>query len=633
MRTVRRVAVLGAGTMGSRIAAHFANAGVPSLLLDVVLPNQPDRNAAARKGIENASKAFFTDYTSVLVKPGNYEDDLAEIQRCDWILEAVTEDLAIKRAVLERVAPWRRPGAIVSTNTSGIPLARIAEGFPAEFRGNFLGTHFFNPPRYLHLVEVIPCADTHPEVLGFVSDFCDRHLGKGVVPAKDTPNFVANRIGSFFGATAQKIMLEDDYTLEEVEALTGPLIGLPRSASFRLLDIIGLDVWAAMGRNLYALAPHDLWRDRFLPTPLVEEMIRRGWLGEKTGQGFYRRVGAAKEIQMLDRKTLEYRPVRKVVFPSAQEAQSIEDLPQRLRILVRSADRAGSFLWKLFSELFRYSAERVPEISDRIVEIDRAMRWGYAHSLGPFELWDALGVEETAQRLDSIPPAVQAMLASGAKSFYRPADAEGQPHTEYFDLRTTRYLPREERPGVLALAEIKRARGVVKETPGGALIDLGDGVLCLEFRGGLKASDEGQAELMQAAIQETTSNYAALVITAQGDHFSPSRDVAPGFLSGFPPPKPVVVAPFGNTLGVGSELVQRATCVQAAAELYLEGSSSAEDARRRGLLRPTDFVSMNPERLLADAKALALSLVGDSSQQSGGEKQTKRQKAKVKRQK
>ena len=607
MRTVRRVAVLGAGTMGSRIAAHFANAAVPSLLLDIVVPNQPDRNAAALKGIRNASRAFFTEFTSVLVRPGNFEDDLDQIQHCDWIIEAVTEDLAIKRALLEKVAPWRRPGAIVSTNTSGLPLASIAQGFPQEFRKHFLGAHFFNPPRYLHLVEVIPCADTLPEVLGFVSDFCDRRLGKGVVHAKDTPNFIANRIGSFFGATVQKIMLEDDYAIEEVEALTGPLIGLPRSASFRLLDIIGLDVWASMGRNLHQLAPNDPWRQRFLPTPLVQEMTGRGWLGEKSGQGFYRRLGPAKQIHILDRKTLEYHPVEKVRFPSTGAAQTIEDLPARLRALVRSNDRAGSFLWKLFSDLFLYSAERVGQISGRIVEIDRAMRWGYAHTLGPFELWDALGLQETAQRLHPIPPSIQAMLAAGANSFYRPADAAGQPHTEYFDLLTSRYQQVEERPGVLVLSEIKRARGVVNQTPGGSLIDLGDGVLCLEFRGGLNPLDQTQAALLHSAIQETARNYAALVITAQGENFSP---VAQTFLSVFSSPKPIVAAPFGITLGAGAELVKRATRVQASAELYMEGSSSAEDARRLGLLRPDDYVSMNPERLLADAKALALSLAG-----------------------
>src|SRR6185369_2440558 len=259
MTPLRRVAVLGAGTMGARIAAHFANAGIPALLLDIVLPNQPKRNAAALGGIDAAMKqktgGFFTPGTAALVTPGNFEDNLGDLAKCDWILEAVVENLDIKRDLLARVAAVRRPGTILSTNTSGIPLAQISAGFTPELREHFLGTHFFNPPRYLHLMEMIPGADTKPEILQFVADFCDRHLGKGVVPCKDTPNFIANRIGSFFGATIHKLTVEGDYTVEEVDALTGPLIGLPRSASFRLMDIVGIDVWAHVTRNLYAAVP------------------------------------------------------------------------------------------------------------------------------------------------------------------------------------------------------------------------------------------------------------------------------------------------------------------------------------------------------------------------------------------
>src|SRR6202040_1342655 len=268
MRTVSRVAVLGAGTMGARIAAHFANAGIPSLLLDIVLPNEKNRNAAALKGIEHAEKqkpgGMFVDTAKELIKPGNFEDDLAEIATCDWIIEAVTENLEIKRDLWTRVDHLRKPGAVLSTNTSGIPLAQISDGFPHEFRANFLGTHFFNPPRYLHLMEMIPGADTSEEVLKGVRDFADRRLGKGVVPCKDTPNFIANRIGSFFGGTVGKITIDGGYSVEEVDAITGALIGLPNSASFRLLDIVGLDIWAFVGTNLYHAVPGDRWRDRYL---------------------------------------------------------------------------------------------------------------------------------------------------------------------------------------------------------------------------------------------------------------------------------------------------------------------------------------------------------------------------------
>ncbi len=382
MTPLRRVAVLGAGTMGARIAAHFANAGIPALLLDIVLPNQPNRNAAALGGLDAALKqkpaAFFSAETKSLVTPGNFEDDLAKVKDCDWIIEAVTENLEIKRALLEKVLKHRKPGSIFSTNTSGIPLVSIAEGFPTEFRQHFLGTHFFNPPRYLHLLEMIPGPETLPEVHAHIAEFSDRHLGKGVVPCKDTPNFIANRIGSFLGATVQNLTVEMGLTIEEVDALTGPLIGLPKSASFRLLDIVGLDIWAHVTKNLYDLVPNDPWREQFVLPPFFAQMIERGWIGDKRGQGFYKRTGKGdkKEIQALDLNTLEYGPSKKAKFNSVEGVRNIEDLPQRLRALMGLTDRAGTFLWKLFSDLVLYSASMVPEISDRVVEIDRAMRWG-----------------------------------------------------------------------------------------------------------------------------------------------------------------------------------------------------------------------------------------------------------------
>src|SRR5580698_5325923 len=285
MKPIRRAAVLGAGTMGSRIAAHLANAQIPSLLLDVVVPGQKLRDQAARAGVDAALKgrpaSFFVPESAQLITTGNFDDDIAKIKDCDWIIEAVTENLAIKRSLYDRVLAHRVTGTVVSTNTSGIPLARIAEGYPAEFREHFLGTHFFNPPRYLHLVELIPGSDTHPDIISFIADFCDRHLGKGVVPCKDTPNFIANRIGAFFGATIQRLTIEHDLTIEEVDALTGQLIGLPKSASYRLLDIVGLDVWAHVTKNLFEGVPQDPFRDRFSMPPFLTEMVSRGWIGDK----------------------------------------------------------------------------------------------------------------------------------------------------------------------------------------------------------------------------------------------------------------------------------------------------------------------------------------------------------------
>src|SRR5690348_8627173 len=329
MKPLRRVAVLGAGTMGSRIAAHFANAGFPVDLLDVVLPNQPNRNAAALAGLDAAAKqkpvAFMTADARALIAPGNFEDDLARVARSEWIIEAVAENLEIKRALWSKVAALRAPDAICSTNTSGIPLARISEGFDAEFRRHFCGTHFFNPPRYLHLAAVIPRADTAPEVLQQVAAFCDLHLGKGVVLCKDTPNFIGNRIGCFFGAKIHQLTEEFDFTVEEVDALTGPLIGLPKSASFRLIDIVGLDVWVHVLTNLREAAPQDPARDLYLIPPVMQSMMERGWLGEKRGQGFYKRVGKGdqKEIFALDRKTLEYHPAQKVRFPAVETVRGI----------------------------------------------------------------------------------------------------------------------------------------------------------------------------------------------------------------------------------------------------------------------------------------------------------------------
>src|ERR1700722_3156065 len=472
MKPLRRVAVLGAGTMGSRIAAHFANAGYPVDLLDIVLPDQPKRNAAALAGIENAAKqrpaGFFTDAAKSLISPGNFEDDLGRLRECDWIVEAVAENLAIKRSLFERVAAVRAPGTIISTNTSGIPLASIAEGFSGEFRGHFLGTHFFNPPRYLHLLEMIPGPATAPEIIGWVMEFCDEHLGKGVVPCKDTPNFIANRLGCFFGATIDKLTVEGDFTIEEVDAITGQLIGLPKSASFRLVDIIGLDVWVHVLRNLHELAPNDPARDRYVVPDFMERMLERGLLGEKRGQGFYKRVGkgAEKEIHAFDRKTLEYHPPRRVRFSSGDAVRGIDDLPQRLRPLVAGTDRVGQFLWSLYRDFLIYSAEMIPEISDRVGEIDRAMRWGFAFQLGPFETWDALDFRATADRMRTdgcAPPEnIERMLRAGATSFYEFADRDREPNRRYFDMVGLGYRDLEPRPGVLVLSDIKRARGVVK---------------------------------------------------------------------------------------------------------------------------------------------------------------------------
>ncbi|MBM3793479.1 MAG: 3-hydroxyacyl-CoA dehydrogenase/enoyl-CoA hydratase family protein [Acidobacteria bacterium] len=676
MRLIQRVAVLGAGTMGARIAAHFANAGIPALLFDVVLPNEKDRNAAARKGLESALKqkpgGFFTDAGAARIETGNFDDHLAKLNGCDWVIEAVTERLDVKRALWQRVDAVRRPDAILSTNTSGIPLATILEGFPEAFRKQFLGTHFFNPPRYLHLLELIPTPDTDPAIASFVAKFCDVRLGKGVVPCKDTPNFIGNRIGSFFGGTVAKLTAEGGYTVEEVDALTGPLIGLPSTASYRLLDLVGIDIWAYVGKNLYDLVPDDPWRDRFLPAASITGLIQRGWLGEKSGQGFYRRVGkgAERKMEALDLEIFEYKPSQRATFASVEQVKTIEPLPDRLRALVAAGDRAGQFLWSLFSDTFIYSAERIQEIADRCVEIDRAMRWGYAHTYGPFELWDALGFQDVCRRIEregrELPASVQWMLRAGNTSFYRHADRPGDPRTEYFDLGRQIYTEIEPRRGITVLADRKRAGGVVRGNPGASLVDLGDGVLGLEFHTKMNTLGEDIFQMIYAGVDEAARNWQAMVIANQGSDFSVGANLMMVLLAAQEgewdelnlgihrfqqanmaikcSPKPVVVAPFNRTLGGGCEMALHAARVQASAELYMglvevgvgvipggggckelvlrwgdarrcfeqigyaKVSASAEDARVMGLLSPGDWVSMNAERLVADAKALALSL-------------------------
>jgi 3-hydroxyacyl-CoA dehydrogenase len=644
--------------MGARIAAHFANAGIPSLLLDLDAKT-------AQKGLENALKqqpaAFFTDSGASLVETGGFDSDLARLADCDWVIEAVVERIEVKRALWSRVLAAARADAILSTNTSGIPLHEISIAFSTDSRCRFLGTHFLNPPRYLHLLEVIPGVDTDPAIVEFVSQFAAARLGKGVVPCKDTPNFIANRIGLFWGATAIGIALADGFSVEETDAITGSLIGLPNSATFRLLDIIGLDVATFVGENLYHAAPDDPWRERFVTPEIQRQLIGRKWLGEKSGQGFYKRVGPEKAIHALDLKTLEYHPAAKVSFPSADAVSNTDDLGERLRALLAGKDRVGEFLWKLYRDVFVYSASRVPEISDHIFEIDRAMRWGFAHKLGPFELWDALGFDEIAGRIEkdggALPENVVAMRRAGVTSFYQ---REGR---EYFDFAAASYQPLES-PGLI-LAHCL----TVKQNSGASLIDLGDGALCVEFHSKLNVLGLDQIQTIEAGLEESAKNFDAMVVANQGSDFSAGANLLLLLLAAREgewddidlmvkrfqqanlamkyAAKPVVAAPFGRTLGGGCEIALHAHRIQAGAETYMglvevgvglipagggckemlirvsetrklfetiggsKVSSCAEDARALGFRAVTDRVTMNPDRLIDDAKHFALELARD----------------------
>src|SRR6202020_1588159 len=399
MKRINKVAVLGAGTMGARIAAHFANAGVPSYLLDVVPADAEGsaRNKIAAAGLDAANKsnpaAFMEPSLARLVTAGNFEDDLNKLADVDWIIEAVVENLEIKRSLLKKVEAIRKPGTIVTTNTSGLPIAKIAEGFSDDFRRSWFGTHFFNPPRYMRLLELIPTPDADRALIDTVSQFCDVRLGKGVVLAKDTPNFIGNRIGTFSVLNVVRIMQEMDLSVEDVDALTGQAVGWPKSATFRTIDLVGLDVLGHVVGNMTANV-HDERSDLRLPD-FFSQMIQRKWLGDKTKGGFYKKVktgdGKEDERMALDWKTLEYRPRQKAKFPALDMAKNIEDTGARLRMLLglegsgpQKGDQAGTFLWSALSDLWTYSANRMPEISDSIVEIDRAMRLGFNWELGPF---------------------------------------------------------------------------------------------------------------------------------------------------------------------------------------------------------------------------------------------------------
>ncbi|HXQ35070.1 MAG TPA: 3-hydroxyacyl-CoA dehydrogenase NAD-binding domain-containing protein, partial [Anaerolineales bacterium] len=448
--------------MGAQIAAHLANAGVPTLLLDIApreltpdeqkkgltLESPQVRNRIARSGLEAAKSgkpaAFFTPDNASLVSVGNFDDDLAKLKDRDLIIEAVVENLDIKRSLYERVEQHRKPGSIVASNTSGIPIHLLAEGRSDDFKQHFVGVHFFNPPRYLHLVELIRTEWTKPEVSCFLYGFLDERLGKGVVPAKDRPNFIANRIGTFGALYTIKTMLDDGYSIEEVDKMTGPTVGRPKSATFRTFDLVGLDVFTHVIKNLYENLPDDEERDMFVVPEVLAQMVQRGLLGNKTKGGFYRKQkgeGDKREIWTLDTATLDYRPSEKIKLPALDMAKNIEDLSERIKGLVWSKDRTGSFLWKTITKTLAYAAKRIPEIADNVVEVDRAMRWGFGWELGPFEVWDAIGVPASVVRMKeegvAVPANVEEMLASGATSFYK--NENGQ--QSYFDFNQGKYVP------------------------------------------------------------------------------------------------------------------------------------------------------------------------------------------------
>src|SRR3972149_1923498 len=531
---LRRAAVLGAGVMGRTIAAHLANTGIPTVMLD--LGDLAHKAHQSLRRIDPA--ALFLPDLDRLIEPGSLENDLARAAEADWIIEAIIEDLPTKQALLARLLPFWRPGTVVTTNTSGLPVGRIAEETPAEFRRFFLGAHFFNPPRYMKLLEIIPTPDTDPAVTAAVAAWGDRLLGKGIVHCKDTPNFIANRLGTYGFLRTVQLMLEFGLSVEEVDELTGPLLGRPRTATFRLLDLAGLDVALAVAgpppsrlpdraglavalavaEHAYENLPHDESRETFRPPAPLQEMVRRGWIGEKKGGGFYRRVDG--EIQALDLSTMDYRPRRKASFPWVETTMTLEGPDARLRAVTSAKDKGGQFLWTLVRDVLVYAARRIPEISDDIVNVDRAIRWGFAWEHGPFETWDALGVKEMAARLEregvALPPVVTQVLQQGSGAFYRREDAR----LLYFDCTTAAYRPVPDRSGVIVLADQKRAGKAVVSTPDATIVDLGDGVACVEFHGKLNIIGEGKLRILQTALDRLEQDFDALVVGNQARDFS-----------------------------------------------------------------------------------------------------------------
>jgi 3-hydroxyacyl-CoA dehydrogenase len=603
---IEKTVVLGAGTMGARIAAHFANAGLPCLLLDIVPKDASpsDRNKIVAAGLEAAKKtrpaAFFMPALAAKIAIGNFDDDLARIADADWIIEVVAENLEIKRGLLSKVAQYRKPGSIVTTNTSGLPVHLIAEGLPEEFQRHWAGTHFFNPPRYMKLVELTPGPNTSDEVLETLADFCDRRLGKGVVKAKDTPNFIANRIGTYSMLNALRLMSKLGMTVEEVDACTGPAVGWPKSATFRTADIVGLDVLVHVVKNIYETAPNDESREAYRVPALVEEMAKRNWLGEKTGQGFYKRVKGGegeREILTLDVNTLEYRERQKARFASIDAGKTIEDTRERLRALVgpvlegQKTDKAQQFIWGGLSEMCLYAGRRMPEISDHIVDVDRAMRWGFAWELGPFEVVDAIGLPVFAEQIKkegrSLPPIFEKTLANGRKSFYESQKGE----TSVFDFASGSMEKVEEPAQILILKSLKEAGREVERNSGASLIDLGDGVICCEFHSKMNAIGADLTAMIHRGLKRLETGFDAMVIANQAPNFSVGANLMLVLIGAQEQEwdelhmavkqfqnvnlaikyarKPVVSAPQGMALGGGCEISLHAAKIHAAAEAYI----------------------------------------------------------------
>ncbi|MGM7634235.1 3-hydroxyacyl-CoA dehydrogenase NAD-binding domain-containing protein [Bacillus sp. Hm123] len=685
---IQKAAVLGSGVMGSGIAAHLANIGIPSILLDIVprelskeeeakgltLNDRQVRNrfsAGALKKLLKQKPAPLTSKKNLsLITAGNLEDDLEQLQEVDWIIEVVVENLDVKKQVFETIEKYRKPGSIISSNTSGISIEAMAEGRSEDFRKHFLGTHFFNPPRYLKLLEVIPTKDTDPDVLEYMKTFGEDTLGKGVVLAKDTPNFIANRIGTYGLLKTAQEMLVTGFTPGEVDSITGPLIGRPKSATFRTLDVVGLDTFIHVANNVYEQVEGEE-KQVFEVPEFIKNMRDNGWIGAKSGQGFFKKEG--KTILELHPETMEYSEQKKLTAASIEMAKQQKGTGAKLKALIYADDKAGQFLWKIIAPVLTYSAELTGEIADDILAIDQAMKWGFGWSQGPFEMWDAIGVEKSVEKMEAeglnVPAWVKEMLASGHTSFYK---EDGFYHKgEYTSVPVN--------SKIIDLKKLKKQGNVIKSNSGASLIDIGDDIALLEFHSKSNAIGMDIVQMINYAVDEVEKNYKGLVIGNQGKNFCVGANLAMILMEvqddnlwdvemvvkGFQQAmmkmkyssKPVVAAPFAMTLGGGAEVCLPAAHVQASTETYMglvevgvglipggggnkelyirhleqmangvqvdlqnvankvfetiamaKVSTSGEEARENNFLMKADGVSVNPDHLLHDAKQAALYL-------------------------
>ncbi len=600
---IRKAAVLGAGVMGAAIAAHLANVGIPSLLLDIVPADAgQDRDKVARMGLEKAINArpaaFYSKRAAKLVTVGNIEDDLSELTNVDWIIEAVVERLDIKRSLYAHVEKVLRPGTIITSNTSGLPASMLTEGRSEAFRRNFLITHFFNPVRYMRLLEIVPDVDTEPELLQFMQEFATEVLGKGVVLCKDTPNFIANRIGVYGSLSTVYRTLNEGYTIGEVDTILGPSMGRPRSAVFRTGDLSGLDTLAHVADNLYENVPGDEQRETFHIPEVVREIIRRGWLGEKSGQGFYKRVKSStgkSAILELNLKTLEYEPQQKVRYPSLGAARNIDDPVQRVLTILAADDRAGKLARETTADSLIYAANHAQEIADSIVAIDEAIRWGFNFEMGSFETWDVLlqhpdilqKVLQDGTGSQELPELVQRVKSKGQGTFYI-----GTPgNRQYYDFHTDTYKPVPMPKAAISLAAARSNNKVIRDNESASLIDVGDGVACLEFHTKMNSIDEGIIEMLRYVAEEGQKQFRAVVLNNDAADFSAGANIMlvlmgakagqwkniEAAINGLQQahlllkysPIPIVAAPSGRALGGGCEIIMHANHVRAHAESYI----------------------------------------------------------------